>query len=77
MLTVFYPFILFISNTTGWLPYDFLKICIDAIKNIFLSDIYFANALESPTESRVSSCMVTSTVEDSSVLGRNSVSIGT
>jgi hypothetical protein len=68
-------FFYLISNEMGWLTYEFLKICIDAITNIFLSDKYFANALELPTESRVSSCTVTSTVEDSSVLGRNTVSI--
>jgi len=70
-------FFYLISNTTGWLTYEFLKIYVDAITNIFLSEKYFANALELPTESRVSSCTVTSTVEDSSVLGRNTVSIGT
>ena len=66
-----------ISNTTGWLTYEFLKIIVDAITNIFFSAEYFANALELPTESRVSSCTVTSTGDDSSVLGRNTVSIGT
>jgi len=34
-----------ISNTTGWLIYEFLKICVDAITNIFLSEKYFANVL--------------------------------
>jgi hypothetical protein len=70
-------FVYLISNATGWLTYEYLKIYIDAIKTIFLSDKYYANALELPTVSRVSSCTVTSTVEDSSVLGRNTVSIGT
>jgi hypothetical protein len=70
-------FFYLISNTTGWLTYEFLKIYVDAITNIFLFEKYFANALELPTESRVSSCTVTSTVEDSSVLRRNTVSIGT
>jgi len=70
-------FVYLISNATGWLTYEYLKIYVDATTKIFLSDKYYANALELPTESRVSSRTVTSTVEDSSVLGSNTVSIGT
>jgi len=39
-------FFYLISNTMGCLTYEFLKICDDAITNIFLSDKYFANALD-------------------------------